>query len=230
MKRTFFPPDGVITNRQEASFLNRMMELHKRFKDGVLSPEFTLQGLQDLVEGKYATKTTFGILKLFGPPVEVFDKETPNGFGPDQFFKNSYADFAEMFSDDRERELLPLFSFKRGACPENVKLAPYRVNRKARIVDILGHITFYRLCPRITLGHIDNLISRFISGARPNDTLFEGDNGNFFLIYDVNNKPWFVWVGLHPTGEWNYKFVDGGNFVKELLCENARLWLLSVPS
>ena len=230
MKQTFFPPDGVITNRQKASFLDIMMELHKRFKGGILSPEFTLQGLQNLVEGKYATKTTFGLLKLFGPPVEVFDKETPNGFGPNQFFKNPYANFAEMFLEDRKKELLPLFSFKRGACPENVKLAPYRAQKNASCDDVLGEIDFYKLYPSITLGHIDNLISRFISGVRPNDTLFEGDDGNFFPIRDVKGKPWFVWVWLHDNGEWCYRFMDPKKFLKETLHENVRLWLLSVPS
>jgi len=239
MKQKFFPPDGVITNRQATSFLDVMTELHKRFKNGTLSPEFTLSGLQDLVEGKYAKKTNFGVLKLFGPPVEAYDKQTPNGFGPCEFFKDDYAEFAEKFPADKSKKLLPLFAFRRTSVPDVVQLAPYRVCGSPAIRRILYEIDSDALCPNITLGHIGNLIARFASGIRPNDVLFEGRDGNYFLIRDIHGSSWFVHLWLHPDGRWYYRFIGLGWFPAETpeslkktfksteksLHGDARLWL-----
>lgn len=226
-KQLTIPSGDEVTNRQQASFLNRIMELHKRFKDGTVSPEFTLQGIQDLIEGKYVTKTKFGTLKLFGPTIEVYDHQIPYGFGPEELFKNIYADFSEIMTE--KEELIPLFKFKQGVFPDSVKIAPYCFPKTLKISEILNQVNSYGLCPSITLGHIDNTLTRYANGLDMNDVLFTGNGGNYFLIRDINGTPWFVWIFLHSSGSWCYKFMNTNEYLENVLHPGARLWLLLPP-
>jgi hypothetical protein len=228
-KLIFFPPDGLLTDYQQAKFLTLMMELQKRLKEGKVSPVLALKDLQNSIEGKHSIKTDFGILKLFGLSIEVTDFDTANDYGPEEFFKNSYAAFAEMDKEGEMKELLPLFEIRNAGRPYHIRLAPYCFDPKWTIGRVLEEVENQTLHPSITLGHLDNLMTRFISGSKIDNPLFEGAAGNYFLIKDVSGLPWFVWLWLHGDGTWNYKFIDPSNFLdtKFRIEAKPRLWLLS---
>ena len=229
MKQKTFPPSGQTTDRQMTALLNKTMELSKRFKEGTVSHDFTLEGLQNLLESNYAFQTKFGILKLFGSSIHVNDQKQweTNPSQEERLFANEYVEYADM--QPTADECKKLFAItQNGHRAQGVWLAPYRYPEKANLEYILDEVEKQELFPRLmTLGHIDTIIQTYLSGWKPNTVLFEGSDGNYFPLRDNQGKIWLLWLFLHTSGYWYYKFTDSTEFLKEKLREDARLWLIS---
>lgn len=224
------PLNNGTTDQEAVEFINKMTELYKRFKNGTVSPGFTLQGLQNSIEGKYPFETKFGDLKLFGPSVDVFDKLSPCGHAPKDFFRNPYAEFAERDIESYEKKCIPLFTFFREEKHQDVvKIAPYRFTKSVDLIEMIHEVIAQDLYPNTTLHHINGMMHSYLSGATGKKAFFEGNSGNYLLTRDINGKPWFVWLWLHNSGQWSYrlhKVVNGTNYELE---PHAYIWLTAPP-
>ncbi len=228
MKQITFPPNGQTTDLQLASFFRITHELGDRYKRGLLPHDFTLQGLQQLLENKYSFQTDFGVFKLFGHSIKVYDVQTRSGYGPEEFFKEeNIPNIAKAERLPYTEEFIQSFKVDSASTAQLIVLAPYRFPEKANIEYILDEISNQRLFPKITLGHMEGMLKNYTSGFSRDEALFEGIDGNYFPIRDNQKQIWLIRVWLHSDGHWYYKFINSADFSKEKLRPNGRLWLIS---
>ncbi len=220
------PLNNGTTDQEAVEFINKMTELYKRFKNGTISPKFTLQALQNATEGKYPFQTKFGGLKLFGPSINTVDKYSAIGHSPDSFFRFKYADFTERELESFDKKYLPLFTFfDEEKHQEIVPIAPYRFTKSVDLVEMIDEVITQDLYPNTTLHHIQGIMHRYLSGAYGKKAFFEGNSGNYFLTRDKNGEPWFVWLWLHNNGQWSYRLHKVVNETNYELKPHAYIWL-----
>ena len=228
MERTlFFATNGPATDRQIADLFTKVAELQKRYKDGIISPQYTLDGLQKLIEGDYPFETKQGIFKRFGPSVSILDNSTRCGYKSDHFFKETGELLAERFSAPLVERLISLFNVEPGSRSDDVSVAPYKFPKTATLSKIYEAIQELSMDPRLTLGHIQHVLVLYASWIYRNKALFEGSSGNYFYITDNTGNPWLIWIWLHTDGGWSYKFINISERPDSTLYEGAWMWLLS---